>query len=108
MKRLIGTVIVMLIATNAFAKNFEYAACTKDNQAVTMTIALDDDAIAANVKIPTEVGKAFQSAAEAMTADQFRGHEGYITFWAALSDADRAAINGISGAPEVTGTCKDK
>jgi len=108
MKR-IGFVIAiaLLLSTTAFAKSFEYAACTKDHQAVSITLSLDDDAIAANVKIPVEVGKAFQSAAEVLTVDEFRGHEGFITFWAALSEADRAAIIGSSGAPEMTGACKE-
>jgi len=99
--------LALLLPITAFAKVFEYTACTKDHQAVRIGIDINDDSIVVNPKIPSEIEKAFQTAAASLTVEEFQGSAGFLAFAENMSEEDFYAIIGMSGAPVVTGPCKE-
>lgn len=103
MKRIIIATIVSLgLAATAFAKEIDFKGCTTDHIKAVLAVDVNDQA---SQEVVDHIAKAFKNAASGLTFEQLAGHEGFVAFATALTDEDKAAIDGLVP-PAATGECK--
>ena len=109
MKRLISFVIVLVFAaflvhamhTPLYAKDVSYTACTADQLTATLSVVLNDVALADQPGIEQRIGIAFTRVAGSLTAEVLVSAEGYQAFVNQLA-ADAVAAMVILGPPAIT------
>lgn len=104
MKRLfLALALAVSLATVAYAKEFTFNGCTTDEKAVALVVDLVD---ITDHPVAEHVAVAFSEAAKLLSAEELQSEIGFYAFVGGLDETDLAAINGISGPPQVVGECK--
>jgi hypothetical protein len=103
MKRTILAFVVLLtLATAAFAKDFNIIACTKDHQKAILTVDIQDEA---SKEVQNVIKTAFTKAANDLDADALVTGEGFREFANNLTEEAWDAIVGIQGLSVNNGPC---
>lgn len=106
MKRVLVLVgICFVLGVTVSAKDFKLTACSKDNHPITTTVTVDDTVSSAHPELATGIQKVFLTTARSMTAVDFVTEKGYQAFASALTDVQRAVIEGLVRPTVGTGKC---
>lgn len=105
MKTYLALALALTLSTTVLlAKEVSFTSCTNDQKSVTLVVDVNDD-LAAKHPVVLHIAKAFDIAAQSMTAADLIGEPGFVTFASNLDQTDYEAINQLA-IPVVTGTCK--
>lgn len=102
----LAVALALSLSTVAFTKDFTFTGCTADEQAVSLTVDVND-ALAAQHPAVEHIAVAFSEAAKLLSAEELQSEIGFYAFIGGLDEQDAQAIDAILGPPTVTGICKN-
>lgn len=101
----IGTVLALMLAVTAYAKDVTYKACTADNKPVVLAVTLNDQVIAQRPEVDATIRTAFTNAAAALSAEALQSNVGFEAFVDGLDEISWLAIEEVVAPIVLSGTC---